>query len=506
MRSPHRTARWVLGCLVVAALAGCGSGGSDMTGPPETPVPTSVRLTSDAGDFIGDGKAYSYSQANAVITVTAGGGHLSVGIKGDEGWTGEFDSPSGPTELQAGTHGDLTRYPFNDPAKGGMSWSGEGRGCNTLVGSFTIDKVTYTAGTLTALDMHFDQHCESAVPALRGTVHWITGDPTVPAGPVTPVPSGLWRPAAGTTPATGNYVYFESTPGDFVGGGQTYTYTQANAVLTVNAFQTRVQVSVAGDEVWDGQFETMNTITQVQPGYYPNLHRYPFHNPTRGGEDWSGRHSGCNTLDGWLVIDAITFVGGALTALDLRFEQFCDGVSTPLHGAVHWRSDDPTQPAGPITPPPAGLWRPAPGSTPPTGSYVYLESEAGDYVGQGLTHTYTPADATIALTTETNHPEHLFVTVNGAQFWIGSFVTMSSLTRFQPGYYSDLLRDIEHNPVKGGLDWGGDGRGCNTLTGWFVVDSVSYLNNITLTAIDLRFEVHCEGATPALHGVIHWTR
>jgi hypothetical protein len=27
-----------------------------------------------------------------------------------------------------------------------------------------------------------------------------------------------------------------------------------------------------------------------------------------------------------------------------------------------------------------------------------------------------------------------------------------------------------------------------------------------LIAIDLRFEQHCEGAAPALHGQIHWVK
>jgi hypothetical protein len=27
-----------------------------------------------------------------------------------------------------------------------------------------------------------------------------------------------------------------------------------------------------------------------------------------------------------------------------------------------------------------------------------------------------------------------------------------------------------------------------------------------LTAIDLRFELHCDGAVPAPHGVIHWVK
>jgi hypothetical protein len=49
----------------------------------------------------------------------------------------------------------------------------------------------------------------------------------------------------------------------------------------------------------------------------------------------------------------------------------------------------------------------------------------------------------------------------------------------------------------------GLGFGCNSSTGWFVVDGVSYVGD-TLTSIDLRFEQHCESATPALRGKIHW--
>ena len=81
---------------------------------------------------------------------------------------------------------------------------------------------------------------------------------------------------------------------------------------------------------------------------------------------------------------------------------------------------------------------------------------------------------------------------------------MNTLSQFQPGYYGDLERYPFHNPVKGGLSWYGQGRGCNTLRGWFVVDSVTYFNGF-LSSIDLRFEQHCEGLTPALHGRIRWS-
>ena len=80
----------------------------------------------------------------------------------------------------------------------------------------------------------------------------------------------------------------------------------------------------------------MNTLTQLQPGYYAGLQRYPFHNPVLGGLDWSGDGRGCNTLKGWFTVDSVTYVGSTLTAIDLRFEQHCEGGTTALHGAIHW--------------------------------------------------------------------------------------------------------------------------------------------------------------------------
>jgi len=55
------------------------------------------------------------------------------------------------------------------------------------------------------------------------------------------------------------------------------------------------------------------------------------------------------------------------------------------------------------------------------------------------------------------------------------------------------------------LDWGGAGRGCGAVSGWFVVDSVTYTGT-AVTAIDLRFEQHCENAAAALHGKIRWSQ
>ena len=77
-------------------------------------------------------------------------------------------------------------------------------------------------------------------------------------------------------------------------------------------------------------------LSQLQPGYYGSLQRYPFHNPARGGLSWSGQGRGCNMLSGWFVVDAVSYVGGTLKAIDLRFEQACEGFMPPLRGQIHW--------------------------------------------------------------------------------------------------------------------------------------------------------------------------
>ena len=66
--------------LALTAAAGCGND-SGSTGPHGPPAPNHVRLQSDAGDYIGGGQTYDYTQANAIIHVTASAGHLGIGIR-----------------------------------------------------------------------------------------------------------------------------------------------------------------------------------------------------------------------------------------------------------------------------------------------------------------------------------------------------------------------------------------------------------------------------------------
>jgi uncharacterized repeat protein (TIGR01451 family) len=296
------------------------------------PHVTSVHLQSDSGDFIGRGLTYDYSRTNAILSITATGRRASVKVTGDENWNGDFELPGTGTQLAPGTYTNLTRWPFNTAPAGGLSWSGEGRGCNTLTGSITIAAVTYANGVLQSLDMSFEQHCEGGTAALRGQIHYDALDTSTPPGPVNPPTATLWAPPAGSTPASGNYVFLQSDPGDYIGAGGT-SLTVPPTTITVTGNGGRVSVSANG---WVGDFQAMTGLALMQPGYYGGLQRYPFHNPALGGLDWYGQGRGCNTLTGWFVVDSVTYVGVTLKAIDLRFEQHCEGGAAALHGAIHW--------------------------------------------------------------------------------------------------------------------------------------------------------------------------
>ncbi len=491
---------FLLCCLLTACGGGGGSGSGTGGGPsnpppPSTTAPTSVTLDSAPGDFIGAGQKYSYSQANAVINATANGGLLIVEVRGDLSWVGEFQMPASYSKLEPGTFNNLTVYGFHDPVIGGLSWAGDGRGCSTVAGSFTIKKVVFDGGALSEISLKFTQYCEGTSFPLQGEIYWNAKDKTTPPGPAA-VPAGLWRPAAGATPASGNFAYLESEASEFVGDGRSYLYTTFDALFRVTALAAGLTMEVNGHEQWTGSFEGMNTLGRLEPGYYGDVQGYPFHNTTKGGLTWYGEGRGCNKSIGWFVVDRVTYSGSTLTGIDLRFEQRCDGKGPALHGQIRWNADDVASVPGPATPP-AGLWQPAAGTTPATGNYVYLESQAGDFIGNGKSYIYSQADAIFRTFTSGNV---LGFSVVGDETWGGRFQGMTSVSRLEPGYYGYPQGG---NPVMGELHWSGESRACTSTTGWFVVDKVTYSGD-TLVAVDLRFEQHCDGSAAALHGKVHW--
>lgn len=310
----------------------------------------------------------------------------------------------------------------------------------------------------------------------------------------------VWKPLPGTVPTSGNYVYLQGTGGDYIVGNRSYLYRPSDATLTLNASDNYLRLRVAGDEDWDGDFKQSGTGKRLAAGYYGDLTRYPFQNTGAGGLSWSGEGRGCNTLKGWFVVDKVRYTGDQLTAIDLRFEQRCEGGTSALHGQVHWDASDMTGAPGPVTPIPSTLWQPT--FSAPAGNYVYLDSTPGDYIGGGRTYLYTEANGTSVSVSGNQIRTNVSDRVSG-DWWSSDFVAMNTLSTLQPGYYGNLQRYPFNNAVKGGFDWGGNGRGCNTLMAWVAIDKITYVNG-NVKELDARFEQHCEGGTSALRGKIHW--
>jgi hypothetical protein len=190
---------------------------------------TKVDMTSDAGDYIGQGQKWSYTVANARISIGGGRTYAGFGVDGANGdwWYADFVPAQGDILTAGSTYANATRYPFNGVGPG-LDVSGNGRGCNTLTGSFTVTAATFGAdGLLRSAAITFVQHCEGATPALRGTFSYRAGDTTQPAPWMVPVtPPQPQPPPPPSPPSVTSFSPTSGPPGTLVTiNGSSFTGT-----------------------------------------------------------------------------------------------------------------------------------------------------------------------------------------------------------------------------------------------------------------------------------------
>lgn len=136
------------------------------------------------------------------------------------------------------------------------------------------------------------------------------------------------------------------------------------------------------------------------------------------------------------------------------------------------------------------------------GSQLTLNSEPGDYIGQGQNSVYT--DAGSAFKYSTNYHNGITVAITSSNTWWTLSLAAPGNAQIQPGIYEQAARFPFQAADKPGLDFSGNGRGCNSLTGKFKVSKVTYEADGTLSSLSATFEQHCEGNVAALHGAINY--
>lgn len=219
----------------------------------------SLTMTSDEGDYIGQGQTYSYdTSAGDTFGVTTTAGTVEGSIQSANGafWHMRFAAPQGET-LATGTYDGATRYPFQAPSDPGMDVFGDGRGCNTLTGSFTVTQVTFgSGGAVESFDADFEQHCEGAEPALRGHVHLVSQPPPPPLTLAIGLPkTGVADRTSGIATVSGTVTC--STPTTvWVSGTLTQRATRF-AVATGQFYRT---VECSGTTAWQATVSSSNSV------------------------------------------------------------------------------------------------------------------------------------------------------------------------------------------------------------------------------------------------------
>lgn len=267
---------------------------------------------------------------------------------------------------------------------------------------------------------------------------------------------------------------YSSTPGDYIGQGKTQAFTPDNATFALSGNGESIDISVNGN---DGSWWSINlgapAGTKLEPGYYVNAERTPFRTGRSAGVDVSGNGRGCNEIYAELGVRQVAFDGaGNIASFEASFIQRCESATAPpMAGVIRYKA--------------AKL-------------SLALDSDPGDYIGLGVDKSYYGDTSIFGLTGTSSYLQY---SASGQRDWWYASIAAPTGQILKPGRYS-IARFADSNHA--GLDFFGDGRGCNTTTGVLDVKRVVIDQEGAVRKLYATFVQHCEGAGPALKGVIHY--
>ncbi len=135
-------------------------------------------------------------------------------------------------------------------------------------------------------------------------------------------------------------------------------------------------------------------------------------------------------------------------------------------------------------------------------TFLYFNSQPGDYVARGLEFTLTPSDGTIETSRVDGGVLVRYTTGDSwDSWWYLAFVPPAG-TNLTPGAYEWTMSWREQSPTMPGLAVYGNGRACNALVGRFTVFEAEYGDAGEVLKLALDYEQHCELTTAALFGSV----
>lgn len=321
-------------------------------------------------------------------------------------------------------------------------------------------------------------------------------------------------------------IVFESDPGDYIGGGIPYQFDPSVGTVSVTSQFGGGVVDVSVDG-WVMRFDPPGEMTPLTVGTYLGASRYPF-NGSRPGLDVFGQGRGCDEVTGqFTVLEIVTSLDGSITSFAADFEQHCQGQPPALYGYVRVSSAlslpgdsdgdgrrDPSDNCPQLSNAsqrntdgddlgddcdPYPLSRDNVNGT--SGTFLLLDSDTGDYIGGGIRRTWSLEDGAMGVTGGDG----------GVSVYFNSDATSWGLNFFPPAgekltvkSYEDAERYPFQSALKPGLDVYGESRGCNTLSGKFIVRELVLNADGRVERLSVDFEQFCEKGLFALAGGVRF--
>lgn len=444
------------------------------TPTPRLPSPTparaahSARLYSDPGEYLGEGRAYVLSEDEGIFTATHEVGHVQVRYEGGgNSWEFHFAAPLG-YELAPGAYELAQGWPFQWPRRPGLGVApvGQGRGCSRITGRFDVLEAAYGAnGAVDRFAIDFIARCEGSLVALHGSVR--IGSARAPKPPP--------RPTATAVPDSA----YIRTSGLF-----NVNLTRRHGSFSAQKVGSRVAVIFENASTsWILSF-TPPECTDLSPGVYSTTPVGPSGSAARPAFDISVGSTSCTEPDPEFEILKIEIgPDGEVLRFAADFRTSC----FDLTGSVRYTSLLPT-PVPTSTPPPFRL-----------NSIALLESEPGDYIGACRDHVLTLATGFFAATHDGNSVRITYV---GESLWSFRFAARRGQT-LVPGTYEGASGYRPGGGEQPGLEVAGEGRGCDRISGRFVVHEAVLGPEGEIERFAAELEQYC-GSQGKLSGIVRY--